>query len=199
SVGRYLANPAAYESSEFFGTALVTRGRLRERIVALNEKALRALGMRDGVTHLELFHTPDDELVFCEVAGRPAGGGIPAVTETQYGINIVEISLRIQAGLNVQLPPRDSGATGRVCGFAAFYPGPHDGRGIDASSFDTYGIVEHSHHPGAGDDKGGVRHSTDFRDVYVVAARDARTLEEKISQLRREYHGSAIDCRSEEE
>ncbi|MFJ6392825.1 acetyl-CoA carboxylase biotin carboxylase subunit family protein [Streptomyces sp. NPDC091972] len=197
SVGRYLANPAAYEEGGFFGTALVTEGQLRERIVSLNEEVLKALGMRDGVTHLELFHTPDDTLVFCEVAGRPAGGGIPAVIEAQHGINIAEISLRLQAGLKVELPPRDPGGNERVCGFAAFYPGRHDGPGVDASFFDTYGVVEHSHHSGAGDGKGGVRHSTDFRDVYIMSASDTQTLEDNVSRLRRQYQGTTPDRREE--
>jgi hypothetical protein len=197
SIGRYLANPAAYDSGGFFGTALIAGGELRERIVALNERALKALGMRDGVSHLELFHTPDDRLVFCEVAARPAGGGIPAVIEAQYGINIVEISLRLQAGLDVQLPSRTFGAEPKICGFAAFYPGRDSGGAVYSSSYGEYGVVEHSHHPGAGDGEGGVRHSTDFLDVYVVAAPDAQTMEDNISRLRQQYQVTASRCHEE--
>ncbi|MEJ7596356.1 MAG: hypothetical protein WKG01_00485 [Kofleriaceae bacterium] len=37
---------------------------------------LRALGMGDGMTHMEWFRTPAGEVVFGEVACRPGGAGI---------------------------------------------------------------------------------------------------------------------------
>ncbi|MFI6944473.1 acetyl-CoA carboxylase biotin carboxylase subunit family protein [Streptomyces sp. NPDC050422] len=71
SIGKYLADPASYAPGSIFGTVLVSEGELSKRINELNESVLSALGIRDGTTHLELFHTPEDRLVFCEVAGRP--------------------------------------------------------------------------------------------------------------------------------
>ena len=39
----------------------------------LGRAVLRALGIRDGFTHMEWFHTPKGEAVFGEIGGRPPG------------------------------------------------------------------------------------------------------------------------------
>ena len=205
SVGRYIANPAAYGPGGIFGTMLVTEGELAERIRQMNARVLAALGMESGTTHHELFHTPDDELVFCEIAGRPPGGIIPPVIEWQYGFNIVEADIRLQAGLDPRLPdPAGPGPQG-TCGFIAFYPGtpedqpgdsppetdsptgPEGSPGLPPGSPAAAAVVEHLHSQGAGDGQGGVRHSTDFLDSYVIRAPDTATLQQRIEAVRREY------------
>lgn len=35
---------------------------------------IKTLGFQTGFTHSEWFHTPQEEAVFCEIAGRPSGG-----------------------------------------------------------------------------------------------------------------------------
>lgn len=47
---------------------------LLRRAFALGRDVLRALQYPGGITHMEWFHTPDDELVFGEIAARPPGG-----------------------------------------------------------------------------------------------------------------------------
>ncbi|MEU6671552.1 hypothetical protein [Streptomyces sp. NPDC046727] len=189
-VGRYLADPASYASGGTFGTVMVLDGSLRERIRALNTRVLAALGLRDGTTHLELFHTPDDELVFCEVAGRPPGGIIPPVIEWQYGFNIVEASVRLQCGLDPG-PGAGDGDPGRgVCGFIAFYPHDRGARAVDPRRFTEWGIVEHlGSHPDIGGSGDTVRHSVDFRDSYVLRAPDETTLLRRVDDIRTEYLG----------
>ncbi|MGW2056451.1 ATP-grasp domain-containing protein [Streptomyces sp. NPDC001840] len=188
SVGKYLADPASYTPGSVFGTVLVGEGELHRRITALNAEVLAALGIQDGTTHLELFHTEADELVFCEVAGRPPGGIIPPVIQAQYGFNIVETQIRIDAGLDISLgsapEPVDGGGTS---GFIAFYPGGGDVRGIDADRLAALGVVDHITHSGAGNGRGGVRHSTDFLDSYVVRAPDDEALLHRIARIEDEY------------
>ena len=48
----------------------------------LGRAALTALGMGDGMTHMEWFHTPSGEVVFGEVACRP--GGACVVDQMNY-------------------------------------------------------------------------------------------------------------------
>ncbi|MER7485561.1 hypothetical protein ABTY20_06520 [Streptomyces sp. NPDC126497] len=186
SVGKYLADPASYSPGGIFGTVLVREGELVRRITELNTKVLAALGLQDGTTHLEVFHTPDDELVFCEVAGRPPGGIIPPVLQWQYGFNIVEAQIRIDAGLDVPLGAGPDTAQG-TCGFIAFYPGGGEARGIDAGRMDELGVVEHIRHGSAGNGRGGVRHSTDFLDSYVIKAPDDSSLTHRIARIQNEY------------
>ncbi|AZK97708.1 ATP-grasp domain-containing protein [Streptomyces tsukubensis] len=188
SVGRYLADPASYGPGRTFGTVLVREGELVKRINELNEAVLGALGIQDGTTHLELFHTPEDRLVFCEVAGRPPGGVIPPVIEWQYGFDIVETQIRIDAGLGFAPADPPQSTDDGTCGFIAFYPGC-DNREIRPERFAALGIVEHLAHHGAGNGDGGVRHSTDFQDSYVVKAPDDATLLRRIAAIEDEYRG----------
>lgn len=42
----------------------------------LGREVIRALGFRDGFTHMEWFRTPKGEAVFSEIGGRPPGGNM---------------------------------------------------------------------------------------------------------------------------
>ncbi|MBZ6081331.1 hypothetical protein KVH15_09770 [Streptomyces olivaceus] len=187
SVGRYLTNPAAYAPGGVFGTELMGSGELRDRILKLNDGVVRAVGMPDGATHFELFHTPDDDLVFCEIAGRPPGGIIPHVTEAQYGFNIIEAAFRLQAGLDVTLDEAEKRRTDGASGFIAFYPGGAVDRGIPATRHAELEIVEHIHNSRGGNGAGGVRHSSDFYDSYVIRSADRESLMARIDQVKKTY------------
>jgi biotin carboxylase len=45
-----------------------------KRAYAMSKAVIKALGYRTGFTHMEWFHTEDDEVVFGEIAARPPGG-----------------------------------------------------------------------------------------------------------------------------
>lgn len=54
--------------------------------------------------HLEVFHTPHDELVLCEIASRVGGDRIPALTRATYGVDLHTASLRLSCDLPVDPP-----------------------------------------------------------------------------------------------
>ena len=69
------------------------------RMVRFAEQALDALVWPDGASHLELFLTPDDELVFLEVAARFKGMAGLAAMQRHYGIALVNLSFELETGL----------------------------------------------------------------------------------------------------
>ncbi|GCB52720.1 rhodanese-like domain-containing protein [Streptomyces sp. NL15-2K] len=69
------------------------------RMVAFADRALDALGRPDGGSHLELFHTPDDELVFLEVGARFKGMAGLAAMQRNYGIAFVNLAFEIESGI----------------------------------------------------------------------------------------------------
>lgn len=69
------------------------------RMIAFTEEVLAALGWPDGASHLELFHTADDELVFLEVAARFKGLAGVAAMQRNYGVALVNLALEIEAGV----------------------------------------------------------------------------------------------------
>lgn len=61
--------------------------------------ALRALGLRDGVFHLELFHDPDTgELTFGECAARRGGGLIHEEIQAKFNVHLGECALLCALG-----------------------------------------------------------------------------------------------------
>jgi hypothetical protein len=79
---------------------------LRARILDFAEQALSAFGKPSGAAHMEVFLTPDDELVFLEVAGRIPGALIVPMYERTYGINMFTMDFLIQMGVPVSCERR---------------------------------------------------------------------------------------------
>ncbi|MDX6741640.1 hypothetical protein [Actinocorallia sp. A-T 12471] len=81
---------------------------LTPRLLDFTERALAALrpaGSRltDHAFHAEIFHTPDDRLVLCEIACRPAGAKIREVFQAIFGIDHAAYAVRAQLGLPLPL------------------------------------------------------------------------------------------------
>lgn len=187
AVSEYLSKPGDYTPGGMGGSVLLHPAEdLAVRTGELNARVLRALGLRDGVTHLEVFHTPEDDLVFCEVAARPAGGGIDRIIERSYGINILEASLRLQAGLELtaDAAAQPGPETWAVIGF---YPGPSENPGVPEERFEELGIAEHVRSGRSGDGAGGVRHCTDYQDKYVLRGSSRSDLDVRVAAIRRQY------------
>jgi hypothetical protein len=101
---------------------------LTPRLLALVEQTLAALKPEDGrlrthAFHAEVFHTPDDRLVLCEIAGRSGGAKIREVFETLFGIQLAVQVTRAEAGLTLPVvegvtgdgvPPRPRCMSGQV-------------------------------------------------------------------------------------
>jgi hypothetical protein len=77
---------------------------LTPRLLDLVERTLAALRpagsrLRTHAFHAEVFHTPDDRLVLCEIAGRSGGAKIREVFETLFGVQLAVQVTRAEAGL----------------------------------------------------------------------------------------------------
>ncbi|MCF6524109.1 acetyl-CoA carboxylase biotin carboxylase subunit family protein [Streptomyces sp. JJ36] len=69
------------------------------RMVAFAGRALDALGRPDGASHLELFRTASDELVFLEVGARFKGMSGLAAMQRHYGLALVNLAFGIESGV----------------------------------------------------------------------------------------------------
>ncbi|MEU4929107.1 ATP-grasp domain-containing protein [Streptomyces yokosukanensis] len=77
---------------------------LTPRLLLLIERTLAALKpegsrLRTHAFHAEVFHTPDDRLVLCEIAARSGGAKIREVFEVLFGIQLAVQVTRAEAGL----------------------------------------------------------------------------------------------------
>ncbi len=99
--GRYFKDCLAFLSGATIGThSLDDHNPLRERIEAFAhlvlEKALPT--PPTGIFHLQLFHTPDDRLVLCEVACRLGGGTINEEVRAATGVDLRKTYLLAATG-----------------------------------------------------------------------------------------------------
>jgi len=90
SVTQYLPNALQMRSLEWVSPVMLSVRDLGQPHVTggieLGRKVLRALGMGDGMTHMEWFRKPDGEVVFGEIACRP--GGACVVDQMNYTSDI---------------------------------------------------------------------------------------------------------------
>lgn len=111
-VSRYINDCLSFERGQPLGSVILNRGPLQQRIKEFTRVCLQALEMRDKPFHLELFVTPDDDLVFVEVGGRVGGSEVPHLLNRVFGVNLYEVWLRAMAGERVPIAPTDDDRSG---------------------------------------------------------------------------------------
>lgn len=72
-------------------------------ILGLNRAVIATLGLRRGMTHLELFVTAGG-VVFSEIAARPPGGYLMELLQMSYGFDPWQTAIDVELGKPVQLP-----------------------------------------------------------------------------------------------
>ncbi|WP_200216695.1 ATP-grasp domain-containing protein [Micromonospora coerulea] len=186
SVGRYLVRPGHFAPGATAGSYLLPAGELAQRIVDLHGRVVAALGLRSGVTHLEVFHTSEGgELVFCEIAARPGGGGIDRMILHRDGVHIREAAIRIEAGLAVPTAHRPVPAAQKsVWGRVGIYPGGPEPVELTAQECAELGVVEQEHCPDAGGKDRVPQHSTDYAHRFIVHADSPADFVAKAARLK---------------
>jgi biotin carboxylase len=97
SLSRYFA-PLLRCVGDFNGCyVLPTSDPRRRRIELLHQEVVSALGLVDGVTHLELFETAG-QLLVGEITCRPAGGGIPRGVMLAEGVDLWDAFVALSLG-----------------------------------------------------------------------------------------------------
>jgi biotin carboxylase len=97
SVSQYFS-PLIRLVGDFIGSFILDSGHpLHAEIGVLHHRSVDALGLVDGVTHLEVLRTRDG-LLFGEIACRPGGAGIPSNIARKHGIDLWEAFLSLGLG-----------------------------------------------------------------------------------------------------
>lgn len=101
---RLLNSCLDYVLGDSFGSVANDDMALEKRLIGYSEVALAALGVRSSVFHLEVFAMDPigpgeyDGLVFLEIAARPGGAELPHIWREVYGLDLLEIAIRISLG-----------------------------------------------------------------------------------------------------
>ncbi len=104
SVSRYF-EPLLSAMGRHIGSYVVaTDDHARASVSDLHQATVRVLGLRDGVTHMELFETADGFLVG-EISCRPGGGGVVHTIELQSGVSLWDGYIRTLLSDDLNLRP----------------------------------------------------------------------------------------------
>ncbi|MCA8926046.1 MAG: ATP-grasp domain-containing protein [Planctomycetes bacterium] len=124
----YLPGPLEVVESPWIQyCVLLPKERLGEHsapFAEINAKALKALGMQTGLSHMEWFHTKSGKRVISEVAARPPGVNIMSVNSFAHEVDMWEKWARLMVHETFTIPERKWAAG------AAFLRGSGAGRTV---------------------------------------------------------------------
>ncbi|MFG2946179.1 ATP-grasp domain-containing protein [Streptomyces adustus] len=113
AVSRYVNDCLAFESGgQPLGSVVVQDSPLRTRVHEFARRCVTGLGMTSMPFHLELFVTPDGDLVFLEIAGRIGGAEVPYLTDKLFGVNLFELWLDALCEDGATVPPQTGDPSG---------------------------------------------------------------------------------------
>jgi len=98
SVSKYLNPTLEFNSTGYLASVMIDNEILKNKIKKFNKDILRSFNLRNGVTHLELFKTKDNELVFCEIAARAGGAGVVPSIDISYSVNLLKAGTILEVG-----------------------------------------------------------------------------------------------------
>ncbi|MEV4432391.1 hypothetical protein [Streptomyces sp. NPDC049585] len=127
--------------------------------------------------HLEVFHTPGDELVFCEIAARVGGDRIPVLTRATYGVDLHTAALRLSSGLPAD--PPTTAAPAEVHGSVSILP---QGRPVRLPGRPPFDWVHHYEVNEQIAPDAVTLHSASYLCFVTVRGRDAAEVEERLLQ-----------------
>lgn len=117
STSKYINSCLDYQLNKSLkGHVLEYHNPMRERLIDFVVKTLVTLPTSATTTfHAEVFHTPNDEIIFCEIASRTGGGRIRESINASFDIDLDELWIKAQCGIPIdinkekQIPQKLSG------------------------------------------------------------------------------------------
>eukprot|EP01126_Amoeba_proteus_P045220 TRINITY_DN5053_c0_g1_i3.p1 TRINITY_DN5053_c0_g1~~TRINITY_DN5053_c0_g1_i3.p1 ORF type:complete len:273 (+),score=50.02 TRINITY_DN5053_c0_g1_i3:698-1516(+) len=108
----YVNTVVNFEANNFIaGYSLLPTNPMLKRIQDYVSRVCTALHTPDGPDtypfHAEVWLTPEDEIVFCEIASRTGGGGIPTQLNALFGVTLRKLHLQHQVGIPITYETKD--------------------------------------------------------------------------------------------
>jgi ATP-grasp domain len=103
SVGRYHIHPGSF--GDLFTELLTMDHPMYKRLRAYVRDVLDALPITEIMNfHCEVFHTKEDEIIFCEIGSRAPGLRLVECIKQAYGVHMEEAYVKLACGIDYQLP-----------------------------------------------------------------------------------------------
>lgn len=190
SISHYLPTPLEVLRNPWMQWAVLlprdVSGPEYDGIRAAAPAALRALGLRTGLTHMEWFRRPDGSVAVSEVAARPPGAQITAMLSYAHDVDLPSVWARLLL-LDAFEPPQRRWAVGTV-----YLRGQGDGQvaavsGVERLQAELGHLVVEARLPRPGQARSGT-----YEGEGYVIVRDAET-GVVVDALRRILNGLRVE------
>jgi biotin carboxylase len=185
-VSRYF-EPVLWSVGGVIGSYTLPDDHSDARIVAdLHDQVVTALGLGDGVTHLEVFKCSRGYLIG-EIACRPGGGGIAAQLRQQYGVDLWSTFLAVSLGDTIDVDtsqrsdhliqymlPRPVGTVTAITAIDDLLSAP--------------GVVHADVKTRVGDTLDGPLDSSIYAGVVLMRADTETQVSERVAEIGRRFH-----------
>jgi ATP-grasp domain len=176
---KYINGCLAYQEENYLGSYLLNQGHaLFDRLVTYVENVLSILPTPENTAfHAEVFHTPDDKLILCEIASRIGGAKVNEVICQSFGIDLRKTMVQAQCDFYqdihiLEKPRLYSGWLLIPPKVGTFISGP------TKPSYDW--ITEYRLRAKAGSVYGGAKRSIDNVASFVIAGNSDTEVEKRI-------------------
>lgn len=98
---KYINGCLAFQTGNYLGSYILDeKNPLNKRLKNICHSILSQFPLPNYTTfHLEVFHTKDDKIYFCEVASRTGGARVNEVIRSSFNIDITKLWIQSQCGL----------------------------------------------------------------------------------------------------
>lgn len=118
AAGEYLNPCLEFDKGKPAGTRILLESDpLKNRLRQFTSQIIAFLQPPNGMIHLEVFKTVQDELVFLEIGARPPGGYIVPTYYKMYGVNLEILHYQVQLGLPITIPEQSTSLYAASCYF----------------------------------------------------------------------------------
>ncbi|TLE09779.1 ATP-grasp domain-containing protein [Vibrio cholerae] len=180
SLGSYEEPPIYFSKSIGQITNLIHKGELYEKANLALCDIMQSFGLDCGVFHFEFFYYQEN-VVFCEIGLRPAGGGIVEAIKYQLGMDLNREMVRLCLGMEPSTPSKKYkyakvlSLFAHECGVIVSISSAHD---FDSS---VYPFVKINR--SIGEVNNPPRHNTDFVATFVMVDNDILNLDKKSAEI----------------
>ncbi|MCH5584941.1 ATP-grasp domain-containing protein [Shimazuella sp. AN120528] len=167
---------------------------LSKRLIEETKKVIHTLGSAESfIFHAEFFHTPDDRLVFCEIASRPGGARIIDMIDVAYDFHITKALTRAFCGKEKTL---SAVSPKRLAGHVV--PIPKKGTLVDAPMEAPFPwIVQYRLNIELGTSFDGVSYSSHHIAYMIVEADTESQLRERLIEANNWFQQACVWEKSE--
>lgn len=183
-----------HEEGKFTGSFLLDQSsELAKRLSDRTAEHIRIMAPpKHAPFHAEFFHTPDDQIILCEIASRTGGGRLNNQIDLAYGINLNKSWIYAQLGLPLNLPTggRTEVKPHTFAGHALLPPR----RGVFQGFSNTWQewVTEYRLLAKPGDRFDGPKSSVDHMASLLLVGASVQQVEERLRECERIFREQSI-------